>query len=87
MKPSQEMNVDYYPSFFIDRYSATFPVGLYCDILDESGKYNRWLIVATANYNVSQFPTFSVLRCDKVFDWVLKGKKYQVAGCLRSQNS
>lgn len=87
MKPSQEMNVDYYPAFFKERYQATWPVGLYCDIPDEKGIYNRWLIVATANYYVSQFPTFSVLPCDKILDWVYKGKKNRMAGCLRSQSS
>ena len=87
MKPSQEMNVDYYPSFFEERYQSIFPVGLYVDIPDEKGIFNRWLVVATANYYVSQFPTFEVLPCDKVFDWVYKGKKYKMAGCLRSQNS
>ena len=87
MRPSQEMNVDYYPSLFIDRYQATWPVGLYVDIPDEKGIFNRWLIVSTANYYVSQFPTFEVLPCDKVFDWIYKEKKYKMAGCLRSQNS
>ena len=28
MKPSQEMNVDYYPTLFEKRYGATWPVGL-----------------------------------------------------------
>ena len=87
MKPSQKMNVDYYPSFFENRYNATWPVGLYCDIPGEDGVYNRWLIVATANFHVPQFPTFEVLPCDKVFNWIYKGKKYKMAGCLRSQNS
>lgn len=87
MKPSQEMNVDYYPAFFEERYQATWPVGLYVDIPDEKGIYNRWLIVAVANYHVSQFPTFSVLPCDFIFNWIYKGKKYKMAGCLRNQNS
>ncbi len=87
MKPSQEMNVDYYPEFFGNRYDATWPVGLYVDIPEEDGVYNRWLIVGVANYHVPQFPTFEVLPCDKVFNWIHKGKKHKVAGCLRSQNS
>lgn len=87
MRPSQEMNVDYYPLSFEKRYNSVFPVGLYCDIPDEKGIYNRWLVVAVANYHVSQFPTFSVLPCDYVFDWIYKGKKNKMAGCLRSQNS
>lgn len=57
------------------------------DIPDEKGIFNRWLIVAVANYNVSQFPTFSVLPCDKILNWVYKGTKLKMAGCLRSQNS
>lgn len=87
MKPSQKMNVDYYPAFFGDRYNSTFPVGLFVDIPNEKGIYNRWLVVAVANYHVSQFPTFSVLPCDYVFNWIYKGKKNKMAGCLRSQNS
>lgn len=88
MEPSQEMNVDYYPAFFADRYSATWPVGLYVDLYEEKiGIYNRWLIVGVANAHVSQFSTFEVLPCDKVFNWVYKGMKYKMAGCLRSQNS
>ena len=87
MKPSQEMNVDYYPEFFEKRYDSTWPVGLYVDIPNEKNTYNRWLIVGTANYHVSQFPTFEVLPCDKVLNWIYKGKKYKMAGCLRSQNS
>lgn len=87
MKPSQQMNVDYYPEFFGNRYDATWPVGLYCDIPGEDDVYSRWLIVAIANYHVSQFPTFEVLPCDKVFNWIYKGKKYKMAGCLRNQNS
>lgn len=87
MKPSQEMNVGYYPEFFGDKYDAIFPVGLYLDLPDERGIFNRWLVVGVANYYVSQFPTFEVLPCDYIFDWIYKGKKYRMAGCLRSQNS
>ena len=87
MKPSQEMCVDYYPAFFEERYQATWPVGLFVDIPDEKGNYNRWLIVRIANYHVAQFPTFEVLPCDKILNWIYKGKKNKMAGCLRSQNS
>lgn len=87
MRPSQEMSVGYYPAFFGDRYNATFPIGLYLDIPDEKGIYNRWLVVGMANFHVSQFPTFEVLPCDKILNWIYKGKKCRMAGCLRSQNS
>ena len=87
MKPGQECNVDYYDEFFKTRYGATFPIGLYIDIEDERGIYNRWLIVDKANYNVTQFPTFEILRCDYVLQYIIDGIKYQIAAVLRSQNS
>lgn len=87
LRPGQTCNVDYYDEFFRKRYNATFPVALYADIPDEQGFYNRWLVVQKANYNVTQFPTFEILRCDKVFQYVIDRKKYWIAGVLQSQNS
>lgn len=87
LRPSQKCNVDYYEELFATRYNAVFPNGLYCDIKDASGKYNRWLVVAGADYYDPQFPTFEILPCDYVFQWIMNRKKYQVAGVLRSQNS
>lgn len=87
LKPSQECVVPYYEEVFGERYDATYPVGLYCDIPDSKGKYNRWLVVGLANSNDPMFPTYEVLRCDKVFQWIFDQRKYNVAGVLRSQNS
>ena len=87
LRPGQKCNIKYYREYFKERYDATFPIGLYVDIKDESGKYNRWLIVDKANYNATQFPTFEVLRCDKVFQYIIDNTKMQIAGVLRSQNS
>lgn len=86
-RPKQKCNVPYYDEFFKSRYNAIFPIGLYCDIQNEDGVYNRWLVVDKANLNVTQFPTFEVLRCDRVIQYVHKGVKYNVPGVLRSQNS
>ena len=89
-KPSEEGRddlVSYYKECFIDRYDATFPVGLYIAIPDSKGIYNRWLVVDKANYNDPQFPTYEVLRCDKIFEWVYGGYKHRCPGVLRSQNS
>lgn len=86
-KPSQECNVPYYTEYFEERYDSIFPLGLYIDIPDSKGKYNRWLVVDKANYYDPQFPTFEILSCDKVFHWIFEGNKYQMAGVLRSQNS
>lgn len=87
LRPGQQCNVDYYDEFFKDRYQSTFPIGMYIDIEDEQGIYNRWLVVDKANYNVTQFPTYEILRCDKVIQYVFNNIKYNVPGVLRSQNS
>lgn len=87
MKPGQTCNLDYYNEVLGKRYDALFPIGTYVDIQHEDGTYNKWIVVDKANYNGNQFPTFEILRCDKVFQWVCKGRKYQCAGVLRSQNS
>lgn len=86
-KPRQKCNLQYFKELYEDTYSSIFPCGLYIDIPDDSKQYNRWLIVNTANYYDSQFPTFEVLPCDHVFQWIFHGKKYQMAGVLRSMNS
>ena len=87
LRPGQDCNVNYYEEVFGNRYDATFPIGLYIDIPDERGIFNRWLIVDKANFNVTQFPTYEVLKCDKVFQWIMDNTKMQCAGVLRSQNS
>lgn len=86
-RPQQECNVDYYDEVLGKKYNADFPVGLYCLIPDANGIYNKWLIVAKANYNVLMFRTFEVLPCDYLFQWVYDNKKFQMLGCLRSQSS
>lgn len=88
LRPNQQCNVYYYKEFFEDRYSSLFPIGLYIDIKDANGKYNRWLIVEKANnLNERQFPTYEILPCDKIFQYIAHGAKHQIAGVLRSQNS
>lgn len=86
-RPHQKCNVPYFNELYRDVYSNIFPCGLYIDIPDESKQYNKWLVVNTANYYDSQFPTFEVLPCDHVFQWIFHGKKFQMAGVLRSMNS
>lgn len=86
--PSQDESVvPYYKEMFESRYHSTFPMGLYCDIPDNKGRYNRWLVVAKADYDDPQFSTFELLRCDYIFQWVFNGVKMQMPGVLRSQNS
>lgn len=85
-KPSQEMFVPYYQKY-IDIYGSMFPVGLYVDIKDAHGNYNKWLIVDRANINDLQFPTYELLRCDYTIQYMINGKKQQVSAVLQSQNS
>lgn len=87
LRPSQECVVPYYKECFADRYDARYPVGLYCDIQDAKGKWQRWMVVAEANANDPQFPTFELLRCDKIINYILDGKKWFIPAVLRSQNS
>lgn len=87
MQPGQECNQDYYDEVLGDRYNTLFPIGNYVDIQHEDGTYNKWLIVDKANYNGNQFPTFEILRCDFIAQWVYNGHKYQCPAVLRSQNS
>lgn len=86
-KPSYECNIPYYDKMFTDVVDSDFPVGLYIDIKDEKGIWKRWLVVATANEHNRDFPNYSILPCNYKYQWVFKGKKYQMWGCPRSQNS
>lgn len=86
-KPSYKCNVPYYKEKYIDTTEATFPVGLFCDIKDEDGIWNRWLVVATASINNHDFPTWAILPCGYKFQWMHDGKKMEMWGVERSQNS
>ena len=86
-KPSYRCTVPYYKEDFEDRWDSEFPVGLYVAIPDARGVYRKWLVTETANNLGNQFPTYYVLPCDHVFCWIYEGKKYQIAGVIRNQNS
>lgn len=86
-KPSYKCNVPYYKESFIDKTNSIFPVGLYCDIKDEKGIWNRWLVVATASLYNHDFPTWAILPCGYKFQWMHKGKKMEMWGVEQSQNS
>lgn len=86
-RPGYKCGVEYYESDFAKRYNARFPVGLYVWLKGEDDIYRRWLVVATADRDENQFPTWEVLRCDEVFRWIKDGKYYEFPGVSRSQNS
>lgn len=86
-RPGHKCAVDYYDEVFGKRYGARYPVGLYCWLKGEDDIYRRWLVVATADRDRNQFPTWEVLRCDEVYRWIKDGKYYEFPGVARSQNS
>ena len=86
-RPGQKCTVPYYKEMYGDVYDAIFPVGCFVDIADNNGQYNKWLVVGLGNFYDMQFPSYEILPCDKVFQWIHEGKKYQMCGVLRSQNS
>ena len=88
-KPSfdYKKTIPYYDEEFAEPLGALFPIGLYCDIPDSRGVYNRWLVVGQYRNYSNQFPSYLVLPCDHLLQWVFKGKKYESWCVLRSQNS
>lgn len=79
----------YYEEDFVNKYGATFPIGLYIDIPDENAVYHKWLIVMNELGN--QFPKYEVLPCNYYYHWVeFNGNqrvKRKMWGVSRSQNS
>lgn len=86
-KPSYRCTIPYYKEKFEDITHGIFPTGLYCDIKDEKGVWNRWLVVATASLYNHDFPTWAILPCGYKFQWMYKGKKMELWGVEQSQNS
>lgn len=80
------------PQWFIDGYEklgVRFPVGLYIDIPDDRGVYQKWLVVYDEVAN--QFPKFGILRCNYLFTWIkddgIRRYKRKMWGVEKTQNS
>ena len=86
-KPSYRCNIPYYKERFAKLTDSTFPTGLYLDLKNQKGIWQRWLVINTADANNHDFPTWSILPCGHRFQWVADGKKCQVWGVERSQSS
>lgn len=86
-KPSYRCTIPYYKEKFEDITHSIFPTGLYCDIKNEEGIWNRWLVVATASLYDHDFPTWAILPCGYKFQWMNNGKKMELWGVEQSQNS
>lgn len=86
-KPSYQCNVSYYEEKFEKPTHGVFPSGMYLDLQDEKGSWNRWLVINTASGNNHDFPTWSILPCGHKFQWIFDGKKQECWGVERSQSS
>lgn len=80
------------PQWFIDGYEKfgiRFPVGLYVDIPDDRGVYQKWLVFYDEVAN--QFPKFGVIKCNYLFTWIkddgIHRYKRKMWGAERTQNS
>lgn len=66
-----------------------FPVGLYVDIPNDKGVYQKWLIFYDEDAN--QFPKFGVMKCNYLFTWIkddgIHRYKRKMWGVERTQNS
>ena len=74
--------VDYHLQF---RPGVHFPMGKYVDIPDDTGTYNRWLIVGRSDE--PQFVKYNILKCNWVLKWIIDGEIHECLGVLRSRNS
>lgn len=94
-KPSQKTRFEptdelyYFETDYRNVYMQDFPIGLYCDIPDDQGIYNRWIICSKEIGN--QFIKYNILPCDYWFHFIVKknGKRYKrkIWGVTRTQSS
>ena len=94
-RPSQKVRFDesdelyYFETDYRNRYRCDPFIGKYIDIPDDTGTYNKWMIVAKEIAN--QFVKFSVLPCNYYLQWIEKNGheriKRKMWCVLKSQNS
>lgn len=82
-KPNHKCELPYFDNY--KKYHMEYPLGLYIDIPDESGKYRKWLICLSSKDN--QFIKYTVLPCNYKFQWIYNGVKYSMWGVARMRNS
>ena len=59
------------PDWFVNEYQKLgirFPIGLFVDIPDDIGVYNRWIVCYDEDAN--QFHKFGVRKCNYLFQWI-----------------
>lgn len=83
-RPGQKKVPTYYKDS-LGRFGAQWPIGLFCDIPNDEGIYNRWLICGKEYAN--QFVKYSVLPCNYLLHYCYKSHLYDIACVLRLRNS
>jgi len=80
------------PQWFVDGYQklgVEFPVGLYVDVPDDRGVYQKWFIFYKEEAN--QFVKCGIMKCNYLFMWIkddgIHRYKRKMWGVDRSQNS
>lgn len=80
------------PQWFVDEYQKVgidFPVGLYVDIPNDRGIYQKWFVFYLEEAN--QFVKCGVMKCNYLFMWIkndgIHRYKRKMWGVDRSQNS
>jgi hypothetical protein len=86
-KPSYKCNIPYYKENFEKPTDSIFPVGMYVDLKDKDGLWNRWLVCATSDATNNDFPTWAILPCDHKYQWITNGKRQEVWGVQRTQSN
>ncbi len=94
-RPSQKFDFEqgddlyYFETDCRQKYKVEFPIGLYVDLPDSRGVYEKWIIVDKEYAN--QFQKFLILPCDYQLMWIEKrGKdriKRKMWSILRNQSS
>lgn len=94
-KPSQKLEfvpgdeLYYFETDYRRKFWSEFPIGMYCDIANEKGVYEKWLIVGKEISN--QFTKYFVLPVNYRLQWIERSGrakiKRQMWGTTRSQSS
>lgn len=67
------------------KFKSEYPIGLYVDIPDVNGIYNRWIIVGASLE--PQFVKYTILPANYLFRWCRNGVTYSMWGIARLRNS
>lgn len=84
-RPGQKRVIDYYEESTCNA-GGDYPIGMYIDIPDQDGQYNRWLIVGTDD-GTNQFVRYRVMKCNYYLHWCWNQKLYDMCVVLRYRNS